>query len=258
MAQRVEEVRNRLITRLSTVLNNIRHQIESQEIDNERLDYISLQLEQICHQMQRLEACGLLSHEIVFVIERAKEQLDLSKRESDHNSYQAPCENNGRKGRPRFVISMEQLQYFIDNGFTATDMSTMLGVSKSTLQRRLREFNLSAAPRYADLSNNDLDNLVSEVQTEFPNAGYRRIDGQLRQRGILVQQHRLRESVQRTDPDGVALRWFDAIKRRTYSVAGPLCLWHIDGNHKLIRYIILYISTFDKHYSFFLRKVFNS
>ena len=153
---------------------------------------------------------------------------------------------------------MEQLQYFIDNGFTATDMSTMLGVSKSTLQRRLREFNLIAAPRYADLSNNDLDNLVSEVQREFPNAGYRRIDGQLRQRGILVQQHRLRESVQRTDPDGVVLRWFDAIKRRTYTVAGPLCLWHIDGNHKLIRYIILYISTFDKHYSFFLRKVFNS
>lgn len=181
-------------------------------------------------------ACDMFSREILSLIELAKEQLELTMRRSEDNPYQARTEISGRKGRTRFIISLEQLQYFVDNGFTATDMSAMLGVSRSTVERRLREFNLSTAPRYTDLSNNDLDNLVSEVQSEFSNAGYRRIDGQLRQRGILVQQHRLRESVQRVDSDGVALRWFDAIKRRTYSVPGPLCLWHIDGNHKLIRY----------------------
>ncbi len=87
---------------------------------------------------------------------------------------------------------MEQLQYFIDNSFTATDILTMLGVFRRTLQRQLREFNLSTAPRYTELSNDNRDSFISEVQTEFPNAGYRRIDGQLRQRGIVVQQHRLR------------------------------------------------------------------
>ena len=193
MAERIEEIRNRLNTRLDTILNDLRVQFESQEVDNERLDYISLQ---VFHQVRRLVACDMFSREILSLIELAKEQLELTMRRSEDNPYQARTEISGRKGRTRFIISLEQLQYFVDNGFTATDMSAMLGVSRSTVQRRLREFNLSTAPKYTDLSNNDLDNLVFEVQSEFPNAGYRRIEGQLRQRGILVQQHRLRESVQ--------------------------------------------------------------
>ena len=28
------------------------------------------------------------------------------------------------------------------------------------------------------------------------------------------------------------------INRRHYHVAGPQCLWHIDGNHKLIRLVL--------------------
>lgn len=40
----------------------------------------------------------------------------------------------------------------------------------------------------------------------------------------------------RIDPSGAALRSVVSIERRTYSVAGPNSLWHIDGNHKLIRY----------------------
>jgi hypothetical protein len=46
-----------------------------------------------------------------------------------------------------------------------------------------------------ELSNDNLDSLICEMQAKFPNAGYQWIDGQVRQRGILVQQHRLRESV---------------------------------------------------------------
>ncbi len=37
------------------------------------------------------------------------------------------------------------------------------------------------------------------------------------------------------------------LSRRQYSVPGPNSLWHIDGNHKLIRSVILA----DKHASFY-------
>ena len=37
-------------------------------------------------------------------------------------------------------------------------------------------------------------------------------------------------------PLATALRWNEAIYRRKYSVPASNSLWHIDGNHKLIRY----------------------
>ena len=42
----------------------------------------------------------------------------------------------------------------------------------------------------------------------------------------------------RVDPGGAAVRASMTNKRRTYAVAGPNSLWHIDGNNKLIRYVI--------------------
>ena len=61
--------------------------------------------------------------------------------------------------------------------------------------------------------------------------------GKLRSKGIRIQWERLRCSLLRTDPTGVHLRWRKAIRRRKYWVPGPLALWHIDGNHKLIRFV---------------------
>ena len=34
----------------------------------------------------------------------------------------------------------------------------------------------------------------------------------------------------------IAISTFYIIHRRKYNVPSPLCLWHIDGNHKLIRW----------------------
>ena len=45
--------------------------------------------------------------------------------------------------------------------------------------------------------------------------------------------------LRRVDPIGVTERWLRSpIHRRNDYVPAPLSLWHIDGNHKLIRYII--------------------
>jgi len=56
---------------------------------------------------------------------------------------------------------------------------------------------------------------------------------------VQVSRQNVRDSVLRIDPAGVALRTTERIQRRTYSVAGPNSLWHIDGNHKLIRFVRL-------------------
>ena len=137
-------------------------------------------------------------------------------------------------GRPRFVIPREQLVYMLDYGISLSDIAHALGVSKSTVKRRLRDYNITV--RYQDvLTDGALDELVREVQAEFPNAGYRRVYSQLKARSVNVTQSRVREAMHRTDPEGVGLRWLSITPRTVYSVRGPLSLWHIDGNHKLIR-----------------------
>ena len=64
------------------------------------------------------------------------------------------------------------------------------------------------------------------------------MQGHLIARGLRVQQYRVRESQRHVDPCGSVMRRLKSIHRREYRVSGPLALWHIDGNHKLIRYIV--------------------
>ena len=112
-----------------------------------------------------------------------------------------------------------------------------MGVSESTVKRRIREFGINIRDGYCDFTDQQLDQLVSQFLNNFPNSGYRRMTGFLLSAGHRVQQLRVRESMRRVDPNGVFLRAIEirTVRRRRYQVSGPLALWHIDGNHKLIR-----------------------
>ena len=113
------------------------------------------------------------------------------------------------------------------------NIAGLLNVSCSTVERRMREFSISARNKYSSVSDEELDNIILDIKRGFPNTGYKRMNGFLSQRGYTVQQHRVRESMRRVDPEGVLLR---GLEMRV--VAGPQCLWHIDGNHKLIRLVL--------------------
>ena len=88
------------------------------------------------------------------------------------------------------------------------------------------------------MSNENLDVIVSSIYTEFPNCRIRRMKGFLLARGIRIQWERVRASLWRVDPEGILLRsmQLNVVRRRHYSVPGPLSLWHLDGNHKIIRW----------------------
>ena len=101
----------------------------------------------------------------------------------------------------------------------------------------MSEYRLSIRSLYSVISDQELDRIVSEVKKEFPNCGYRLMKGHLLHRGYRVTQAQIRESLHRVDQEGIAIRWSSVIHRRKYAVRSPLSLWHIDGNHKLIRYV---------------------
>jgi len=147
-----------------------------------------------------------------------------------------PVLHTGCLGRPRFDMPSEQLQFLVESRFTGPQMAQIIGVSLSTVRRRMTDYGLSVTAQYAELSDEELDDLVREIQHDFPTCGNRQMQGQLLSRGFRVQQHRIREAQRRVDPEGSVMRHLHAVHRRHYRVLAPRSLWHIDGNHKLIRY----------------------
>ena len=108
------------------------------------------------------------------------------------------------------------------------------------IQFLFRNFGISIRRQYSDISDDQLDVKVREITQDNQFLGQRLVQGMLAAEGIKVQRQRVADSLIRVDEAAVAMRWCRAIHRRVYQVAGPNALWHIDGNHKLIRYIQLF------------------
>ena len=62
------------------------------------------------------------------------------------------------------------------------------------------------------------------------------ITGHLRARGIIIRRNCVCESIHRVDPQGVDDHRCRRIRLCVYSVPCPNFMWHLDGNHKLIRW----------------------
>lgn len=142
----------------------------------------------------------------------------------------------GRPGRPSFNVNHALLQRLWNIQFTVSEMASLLGVSPRTVSRRLAALNMRVRSRYSRISDHHLDQMVYELQNEHPNTGYRIMRGMLAARGFHIQERRIRESMIRVDPVGVSLRWATSVHRRSYRVQCPNALWHLDGNHALIRW----------------------
>ena len=139
------------------------------------------------------------------------------------------------RGRPRLVVNIEQVELLRSCGFTWEETSQLVGISRTTLWRRLHSLCVPLQ-KYSDIFDSDLDDQISELQRGSPNMGVMMLQGALRSRGIYVQRHRIRASVHRVNPTMAIVRWQQAVSRRCYSVPGPNSLWHVDGHHSLIRW----------------------
>ena len=143
----------------------------------------------------------------------------------------------GLVGRPSFAVTPAQLSFLIETGFSVPQIADMIGVSVRTVRRRMSEFGLSIRAQYSTITDSELDGVVHEIKTQFPMCGNRQMQGHLLSRGYRIQQSRIRDSQRRVDPEGAIIRRLHVLNRREYSVPSPRSLYHIDGHHKLIRYV---------------------
>ncbi|CAG2220117.1 unnamed protein product [Mytilus edulis] len=135
----------------------------------------------------------------------------------------------------KFIIPKETLESLLEINFKIKDISEMFNLSESTLYRQMRAYNLSKQ-NFSLVSDHDLDTTVLSITKEFPNCGEVLLMQLLSQRSLKVQRYRLRESLHRINEPGIQERRQGRLSRRVYSVESANRLWHIDTNHKLIRW----------------------
>lgn len=159
----------------------------------------------------------------------------------------------GRTGRPKYNIEMETLAELCELNLSVRYIAKLLGVSCRTVRRRIQEFGFSPKT-YSNISDQDLNRLVAQIKNEMPSAGYRMVKGRLQSMGIHIQWRRVAASMHEVDSIGVLSRMYGlgCVVCRTYSVRGPLSLWHVDTNHKLIRFCHFSLSYTPKSISYLL------
>ena len=154
--------------------------------------------------------------------------------------------SNVHVGRPSYAIDMDDIKYLLSLGFSKCKVAEFLGISRKTLYNKIAS---SSAPmdfnKYSVISEPDLDAVVRQIKQEHPNDGEIMLAGHLLKQGIRVQRAKLRASIHRIDPQGVAARRSVAVKRREYHVLGPNEVWHLDGHHKLIKWRLVTHGAID-------------
>ena len=205
----------------------------------EELDHLIYQLERLYRMLIVVECDTGLIETVAHVTNALQGAQDSSVTFRGTEPLSRPILiTNGKRGRPYYEVHKEQIEYLLQVRFSCPEIAMIVGVSLSTIRRRMALYGLSVQSLYSNMSDDELDEVIKKICIAFPNSGFRMMEGHLLSRGYRLPQVRIRESLHRVDPEGVAARWAIAIQRLRYSVMSPLSLWHIDGNHKLIRYVV--------------------
>ena len=96
---------------------------------------------------EQLEGHSSTLTRVCSMISTAIETLERRKTGSNNRCYRAPVLQSGHVGRPRFDIPQEQMIALVENGFTGPQMAEIVGVSLSTIRRRMVLFQLSVRIR---------------------------------------------------------------------------------------------------------------
>ena len=132
------------------------------------------------------------------------------------------------------MISKERLEGLLRLKVPVSRIAEDLQVSRPLVYKAIADYNLHET-RYSNISEPDIQHAVSSIKDKHPNAGEVMLQGHLRAQGIHVPRSKVRKAIHDLDPS-VTSRKRPAIRRRVYSVPYLNYLWHLDGNHKLIRW----------------------
>ena len=92
-----------------------------------------------------------------------------------------------RRGRPSIPILEAELVTLLELHFSQSDIAKLFGCSARTIRRQIDHFGLGNVIAYDNISDADLDGIVSNFVLSFPTAGQKTLEGHLRSRGYHIQ-----------------------------------------------------------------------
>ena len=117
------------------------------------------------------------------------------------SSYSVPV-HGFAVGRPPYNITFDQLSFLVGENFNTRRIANCLGVSVSTVRRRLRDNDISLDRSYSSISDTDLDQLIRNIRSHFPRIGCRQMRAMLEaDHGLRIQRCRVRMAMRRVDHD---------------------------------------------------------
>jgi len=145
--------------------------------------------------------------------------------------------DTGRPGRPGYYIPKEVLVELRGLNFSWCKILKCFGVSRWTVMRRVEEYGLTTLQKFSIISDERIDDIIKGyISRHGSTTGEPFMSGYFRSLGLHIQRSRIRAALNRVDPHNTVLRWGTLVSRRRYFVPWPNSLWHIDGQHSLIRW----------------------
>ena len=138
---------------------------------------------------------GYLDNHVVYLLRLVLENVEKIFAHDERRDSKLLMISTSNSGRPKFDITREMLIPYVETGFSQRDIAKLLTFSEKTIQRRVSEYNLlDEFPKYTDISDPELDNIVGGILSRFPNLGIRRMKGHLKAKNVNVTWGRVRSS----------------------------------------------------------------
>ena len=187
------------IVSCSTLIDQLSGSTNVDEEERDILDYYRAELSSIVSNLRR-------------VSQEWNHHRDQYEDQRAFTSYSSHLLSNPR-GRPKFDISKEQLEYLRSMNFSWVQIAELLGVSVMTIYRQRQEFGMLGVTG-GTVSDGELRTLLHQMRRDLPNIGETIAWGHLRGLGIKVTRQKLRDAIHSTDPLNTALRWKGELARR--------------------------------------------
>ena len=148
-------------------LHSLVRRLENSNEDN--LDSVSYRIDWLYNSLVRyVGVYDLVSEQVISLIRDAKDLLQILVSQNDvPHSYRVEQVSNGGRGRPRFDVSKEQLEFLLERGFSVPAVAQILGISVRTTERRLQEFGISATQLFTLINDQTLDRTIEDIKFSF-------------------------------------------------------------------------------------------
>jgi hypothetical protein len=137
---------------VQSLLDNVRR-ITEEDINIVTLDAIQIRGERLLFSVSALlvdlnysPTIGLILPRVQEVVQRIS-NIANDLEALDYGGYRPGSFSFSGRGRPRINVEKDMLVFFLDNGFSASTISSLLHTSLSTIRRRMALFGLSVRSR---------------------------------------------------------------------------------------------------------------